>query len=209
MRWSQALCQSRLQYSFPTGLHLVSVWVRILSPLLLVEPPSLCEVGDRGVKDILVRASIKVDISDYSFLLQIRKRLMVSDKGHLEWKKMYFKLSRCYPHREEYSDTLHFCTHCHILFWKVVCFFSLFILCTWSKWTWNLLIKLHFEDETEAKCNIDCCVSFFSLSQDTNHPCTANNPESCTMSLSPQDFINLFNFWYQNKSRWTDCTYCT
>ncbi|KAM8869315.1 F-box only protein 32 isoform 2-T2 [Spinachia spinachia] len=78
---------------------------------------------------------------------QIRKRLMVSDKGLLEWKKMYSKLSRCYPHREQYSDTLHFCTHCHILFWK-----------------------------------------------DTNHPCTANNPESCTMSLSPQDFINLFKF---------------
>uniref|UniRef100_H2LM91 F-box only protein 32 n=1 Tax=Oryzias latipes TaxID=8090 RepID=H2LM91_ORYLA len=76
---------------------------------------------------------------------QIRRRLMVSDKGHLEWKKMYFKLSRCYPHREQYSDTLHFCTHCHILFWK-------------------------------------------------DHPCTANNPENCTMSLSPQDFINLFNF---------------
>lgn len=55
-------------------------------------------------------------------LLQIRKRLMVSDKGHLEWKKMYFKLSRCYPHREQYSDTLHFCTHCHILFWKVAYF---------------------------------------------------------------------------------------
>lgn len=47
---------------------------------------------------------------------------MVSDKGHLEWKKIYFKLSRCYPHREQYSDTLHFCTHCHILFWKVLCF---------------------------------------------------------------------------------------
>ncbi|XP_061529924.1 F-box only protein 32 isoform X3 [Phycodurus eques] len=78
---------------------------------------------------------------------QIRKRLMVSDKGHLEWKKMYFKLSRCYPRREQYSDTLHFCSHCHILFWK-----------------------------------------------DTNHPCTANNPESCTMALSPQDFINLFKF---------------
>ncbi|CAN9513917.1 unnamed protein product [Ophioblennius macclurei] len=78
---------------------------------------------------------------------QIRRRLIVSDKGHLEWKKMYFKLSRCYPLREQYSDTLHLCTHCHILFWK-----------------------------------------------DANHPCTANNPESCTVSLSPQDFISLFNF---------------
>ena len=132
-----------MQYSFPTGLHLVSVWLRILSPLTLVESPSLCEVGDRGVKDILMWAWIKVDISDYFslpglclkvcvpllfLLLQIRKRLMVSDKGHLEWKKMYFKLSRCYPHREEYSDTLHFCTHCHILFWKVVCFSHFYTL---------------------------------------------------------------------------------
>lgn len=31
--------------------------------------------------------------------------------------------------------------------------------------------------------------------QGTDHPCTANNPESCSVSLSPQDFINLFKFW--------------
>lgn len=78
---------------------------------------------------------------------QIRKRLMVSDKGQLEWKKMYFKLCRCYPVREQYSETLHFCTHCHILFWK-----------------------------------------------DTNHPCTANNTESCCKPVSPQGFITLFKF---------------
>ncbi|KAL7875136.1 hypothetical protein SRHO_G00061060 [Serrasalmus rhombeus] len=78
---------------------------------------------------------------------QIRKRLIISDKGHLEWKKMYFKLCRCYPHKEQYSDTLQFCTHCHILFWK-----------------------------------------------DANHPCTANNPESCSISVTPQGFINLFKF---------------
>uniref|UniRef100_A0AAR2L6A6 F-box only protein 32 n=1 Tax=Pygocentrus nattereri TaxID=42514 RepID=A0AAR2L6A6_PYGNA len=78
---------------------------------------------------------------------QIRRRLIVSDKGHLEWKKMYFKLCRCYPHKEQYSDTLQFCTHCHILFWK-----------------------------------------------DANHPCTANNPESCSISVTPQGFINLFKF---------------
>uniref|UniRef100_A0A673J7Z0 F-box only protein 32-like n=1 Tax=Sinocyclocheilus rhinocerous TaxID=307959 RepID=A0A673J7Z0_9TELE len=77
----------------------------------------------------------------------IRKRLMMSEKGHLEWKKMYFKLCRCYPHKEQYSDTLQFCTHCHILFWK-----------------------------------------------DTDHPCTANNPESCCKAVSPQGFINLFKF---------------
>ncbi|KAG7268686.1 hypothetical protein CRUP_032627 [Coryphaenoides rupestris] len=78
---------------------------------------------------------------------QIRKRLLVSERGHLEWQKMYFKLVRCYPRRQDYCETLHFCTHCHILFWK-----------------------------------------------DTQHPCTANNPESCTVALAPQDFIDLFNF---------------
>uniref|UniRef100_A0A8C5MZE1 F-box only protein 32 n=1 Tax=Leptobrachium leishanense TaxID=445787 RepID=A0A8C5MZE1_9ANUR len=78
---------------------------------------------------------------------QIRKRAIVSDKGLLEWKKMYFKLVRCYPRREQYGDTLQLCRHCHILSWK-----------------------------------------------DTKHPCTANNPESFQVSLSPQDFINMFRF---------------
>uniref|UniRef100_A0A3B3T2W7 F-box only protein 32 n=2 Tax=Paramormyrops kingsleyae TaxID=1676925 RepID=A0A3B3T2W7_9TELE len=78
---------------------------------------------------------------------QIRKRLILTDNGHLDWKKMYFKLCRCYPRKEQYSDTLQFCTHCHILFWK-----------------------------------------------DTNHPCTANNTESCCIAVSPQGFINLFKY---------------
>ncbi|XP_042317814.1 F-box only protein 32 [Sceloporus undulatus] len=78
---------------------------------------------------------------------QIRKRLILSDKGHLDWKKMYFKLVKCYPRKEQYGDTLQLCRHCHILSWK-----------------------------------------------GTDHPCTANNPESCSTSLSPQDFINLFRF---------------
>ncbi|KAL7984081.1 hypothetical protein Chor_002651 [Crotalus horridus] len=78
---------------------------------------------------------------------QIRKRLILSDKGHLDWKKMYFKLVRCYPRKEQYGNTLQLCRHCHILSWK-----------------------------------------------GTEHPCTANNPESCLTSLSPQDFINLFRF---------------
>lgn len=76
--------------------------------------------------------------------LQIRKRLMVSDKGHLEWKKMYFKLSRCYPHREQYSDTLHFCTHCHILFWKVVFHFLFFLFTLACSECETSNLKLHF-----------------------------------------------------------------
>eukprot|EP00062_Callorhinchus_milii_P015180 gi/632965159/ref/XP_007898752.1/ PREDICTED: F-box only protein 32 [Callorhinchus milii] len=51
---------------------------------------------------------------------QIRKRLILSEKGHLDWKKMYFKLGRCYPKKEQYADTLLFCRHCHILCWKDV-----------------------------------------------------------------------------------------
>lgn len=50
---------------------------------------------------------------------KIRKRLILSDKGQLDWKKMYFKLIRCYPRKEQYGDTLQLCRHCHILSWKV------------------------------------------------------------------------------------------
>ncbi|XP_055490714.1 F-box only protein 32 isoform X1 [Leucoraja erinacea] len=78
---------------------------------------------------------------------QIRKRLILSEKGHLDWKKMYFKLGRCYPKKEQYVDTLQFCRHCHILFWK-----------------------------------------------DTNHPCTANDPDGSYTSISPLEFISLFKF---------------
>ncbi|XP_039593966.1 F-box only protein 32 [Polypterus senegalus] len=52
---------------------------------------------------------------------QICKRLIVNEKGQLDWKKTYFKLVKCYPRREQYGDTLVFCTHCHILFWKDSC----------------------------------------------------------------------------------------
>lgn len=53
------------------------------------------------------------------FFFKIRKRLILSDKGQLDWKKMYFKLIRCYPRKEQYGDTLQLCRHCHILSWKV------------------------------------------------------------------------------------------
>lgn len=32
---------------------------------------------------------------------------------------MYFTLQKYYPTKEQYGDTLHFCRHCSILFWKV------------------------------------------------------------------------------------------
>uniref|UniRef100_A0A8C7AXH2 F-box protein 25 n=1 Tax=Neovison vison TaxID=452646 RepID=A0A8C7AXH2_NEOVI len=75
------------------------------------------------------------------------RHLIVSEKGHVEWKLMYFALQKHYPPREQYGDTLHFCRHCSILFWK-----------------------------------------------DSGHPCTAADPDSCFMPVSPQHFIDLFKF---------------
>ncbi|XP_038656317.1 F-box only protein 25 isoform X5 [Scyliorhinus canicula] len=38
------------------------------------------------------------------------------------------------------------------------------------------------------------CQYHFAEKQDTGHPCTANNPESCSTPVSPQHFIDLFKF---------------
>ncbi|KAJ4931153.1 hypothetical protein JOQ06_025451 [Pogonophryne albipinna] len=152
LQWQQQLDNIQIKRPTSTGMSLtdlpVSLQLNIMQRLTdgrdLVSLGQVCPELEPLTEDRLLWKRL----CQYHFTdRQIRKRLMVSDKGQLEWKKMYFKLSRCYPHREEYIDTLHFCSHCHILFWK-----------------------------------------------DTNHPCTANNPDSCTMALSPQGFINLFNF---------------
>ncbi|KAM8952670.1 F-box only protein 25 isoform 2-T2 [Pelodytes ibericus] len=75
------------------------------------------------------------------------RHLILSEEGHVDWKLMFFALEKYYPKREQYGDTLHFCRHCSILFWK-----------------------------------------------DSGHPCTASDPESCLMPVSPQHFIDLFRF---------------
>ncbi|XP_045677201.1 F-box only protein 25 isoform X1 [Phyllostomus hastatus] len=49
---------------------------------------------------------------------QCCRHLVLSEQGRVEWKLMYFALRKCYPAREQYGDTLHFCRHCSILFWK-------------------------------------------------------------------------------------------
>uniref|UniRef100_A0A8D0GMW8 F-box only protein 25 n=1 Tax=Sphenodon punctatus TaxID=8508 RepID=A0A8D0GMW8_SPHPU len=87
---------------------------------------------------------------------QFCRHLVLSEKGHIDWKLMYFALQKCYPIKEQYGDTLHFCRHCSILFWK--------------DYQLALLLK------------------------DTGHPCTANDPDSCFMPVSPQHFIDLFKF---------------
>lgn len=49
---------------------------------------------------------------------QFCRHLVLSESGHVDWKLMYFVLRKHYPAREQYGDTLHFCRHCSILFWK-------------------------------------------------------------------------------------------
>ncbi|XP_078398006.1 F-box only protein 25 isoform X2 [Cetorhinus maximus] len=78
---------------------------------------------------------------------QFCRHLILTEKGCVDWKLMYFTLQKYCPKKEQYGDALQFCRHCSILFWK-----------------------------------------------DTGHPCTANNPESCSTPVSPQHFIDLFKF---------------
>lgn len=80
--------------------------------------------------------------------------LTTSDK--VDWKLMYFTLKKHYPVREQYGDTLHFCKHCSVLFWK------------------DLQLALLFKD--------------------CGHPCSAMDPSSCLMPVSPQHFMQLFQY---------------
>lgn len=68
--------------------------------------------------------------------------------------------------------------------------------------------NLKAEDESEKQLHLILTLVFL-CPQDTDHPCTANNPESCTMSLSPQDFINLFNFWFHPNPHELTVNTCT
>ncbi|XP_057287772.1 F-box only protein 25 isoform X3 [Pezoporus wallicus] len=87
---------------------------------------------------------------------QFCRHLIPSEEGHIDWKLMYFALQKYYPIKEQYGDTLHFCRHCSILFWK----------------DYHLALLL----------------------KDTGHPCTASDPDTCLMPVSPQHFIDLFKF---------------
>ncbi|XP_068199474.1 F-box only protein 25 isoform X1 [Antennarius striatus] len=84
------------------------------------------------------------------------KNLVITKSDNVDWKLMYFTLQKHYPMKEQYGDTLYYCKHCHILFWK------------------DRHLTLLFKD--------------------WGHPCTAINPDSCLISISPQHFINLFKF---------------
>ncbi|XP_071388374.1 F-box only protein 25 isoform X2 [Centroberyx affinis] len=87
---------------------------------------------------------------------QYCRNLVLTESDNVDWKLMYFTLQKYYPKREQYGDTLHFCKHCSILFWK---------------------------DRHLALLFKDC-----------GHPCTAEDPDNCLMPVSPQHFIDLFQF---------------
>lgn len=54
-----------------------------------------------------------------SFHVQFCRNLVLTKSDNVDWKLMYFTLKKHYPTKEQYGDTLHFCKHCSILFWKV------------------------------------------------------------------------------------------
>ncbi|XP_060947421.1 F-box only protein 25 isoform X1 [Limanda limanda] len=49
---------------------------------------------------------------------QFCQSLVLTKSDNVDWKLMYFMLQKHYPMNEQYGDTLHFCKHCCILFWK-------------------------------------------------------------------------------------------
>lgn len=55
----------------------------------------------------------------FSIRVQFCRNLVLTKSDNVDWKLMYFTLQKHYPMKEQYGDTLHFCKHCSILFWKV------------------------------------------------------------------------------------------
>lgn len=49
---------------------------------------------------------------------EFHRNLVLTKADNVDWKLMYFTLKKHYPLKEHYGDTLHFCKHCHILFWQ-------------------------------------------------------------------------------------------
>ncbi|KAG7272035.1 hypothetical protein CRUP_030139 [Coryphaenoides rupestris] len=49
---------------------------------------------------------------------QFSMNMGLTASGSVDWKGLYFTLQKHHPQREHYGDTLHFCRHCSILFWK-------------------------------------------------------------------------------------------
>ncbi|NXY80906.1 FBX25 protein, partial [Alcedo cyanopectus] len=147
--WQQQLKNLQMNKLFLVG------WLRDLSNsnvfpalCLLSSPCSLSLPGQKKTPKKQKREKRNLEFGLVPFLETVFCRhLIPSEEGHIDWKLMYFALQKYYPVKEQYGDTLHFCRHCSILFWK-----------------------------------------------DTGHPCTASDPDTCLMPVSPQHFIDLFKF---------------
>ncbi|XP_061667498.1 F-box only protein 25 isoform X2 [Syngnathoides biaculeatus] len=48
----------------------------------------------------------------------VSRNVVLPKSDSLDWKLMYFALQKRFPMKEQYGDTLHFCKHCSVLFWK-------------------------------------------------------------------------------------------
>ncbi|XP_063296965.1 F-box only protein 25 isoform X2 [Pelobates fuscus] len=149
--WQQQLMNLHIKQEFGTGLTLSDLPLHMQNNIL-------CRFSDAW--DIInlgqLTPTLRVLTEDphlwkklckYHFKEKMLCHLIVSESGHIDWKLMFFALQKYYPKKEQYADTLQFCRHCSILFWK-----------------------------------------------DSGHPCTANDPGSCFVPISPQHFIDLFRF---------------
>ncbi|XP_040822762.1 F-box only protein 25 isoform X3 [Ochotona curzoniae] len=123
LAWQQQLQDLQMTQQVDTGLTLVDLPLHMLSNILyrFSDGWDIVTLGQ-------VTPTLHVLSEDrqlwkklclYHFAeKQFCRHLILSEKGHVEWKLTYFALEKHYPTREQYGDTLHFCRHCSILFWK-------------------------------------------------------------------------------------------
>ncbi|KAI3364290.1 hypothetical protein L3Q82_011096 [Scortum barcoo] len=112
---------------------------------------------------------------------QYCENLVLTKSDNVDWKLMYFTLQKHYPTKEQYGDTLHFCKHCRIVFWMV------------KKHTCSR-IHVMYLGSVDYRAVTPGGEWLSTIFQDCGHPCSANDPDSCLVPISPQNFINLFQF---------------
>ncbi|XP_017908058.1 PREDICTED: F-box only protein 25 isoform X5 [Capra hircus] len=161
LRWQQQLQNLQMTEQVDSGLTLSDLPVHMLSNILyrLSDGWDIVTLGQvtPTLSALSEDRQLWKKLCQYHFgEKQFCRHLILSEKGHVEWKLMYFALQKHYPTKEQYGDTLHFCRHCSILFWK------------------------------------DCRLAL--LLEDSGHPCTAADPDSCFTPVSPQHFIDLFKY---------------
>ncbi|KAJ8775783.1 hypothetical protein J1605_016181 [Eschrichtius robustus] len=257
LNWQQQLQNLQMTEQVDSGLTLSDLPVHMLSNILYRFSDGWDIVTLGQVTPTLSALSedrrLWKKLCQYHFgEKQFCRHLILSEKGHIEWKLMYFALQKHYPTKEQYGDTLHFCRHCSILFWKghlalilagvpaAYCgdageSVSGMTLTGLSPWlvphhpaaspqfpaSWSLLSgqTCRMESSTLRVCGRSREAAGPSPRwwpapvsseggeagpggwagkrrerQDSGHPCTAADPDSCFMPVSPQHFIDLFKF---------------